>query len=334
MTPDPEQVSVPSTGSNGQTRREFAKASLALLAGASCWSTLNLGAVENPAQPVGKPNSKVAGVQLGLNVPYSFGNPAMSGDDILKNCVQLNVSGVELRTQPVEVFLGAPAEMIHPKKDEAQGSAPVRAEQLRKWRKSAPIERAAEFRKKYEDAGVLIEIVKVDGIFKMTEDELDYVFGLAKALGGRAISTEISTKDDDLKRVGKFADKHQFMVGYHGHASTKPADWEKAFSFAKYNGANVDIGHFVAGNNVSPAAFIKQHHARITHVHLKDRKMNDGPNTPFGEGDTPIVEVLRLMRDNKWNFQGTIEFEYKVPAGSNRMTEIARAVKYCRDALS
>jgi hypothetical protein len=69
-------------------------------------------------------------------------------------------------------------------------------------------------------------------------------------------------------------------------------------------------------------------------VHVKDRKLQNGPNMPFGEGDTPIVEVLRLIRDNQWPIQATIEFEYKVPAGSDLMTEIARAVKYCRDALA
>ena len=168
----------------------------------------------------------------------------------------------------------------------------------------------------------------------MSDEELDYAFALAKALGGRAISSEISTKGEELKRLGQFADKHQFMVGYHGHATTTPEHWEKAFSFAKHNGANVDLGHFVAGNNVSPVPFIKQYHDRITHVHLKDRKMHNGPNTPFGEGDTPIAEVLRLIRDNHWNIQGTIEFEYKVPAGSTRMAEIARALKYCRDGLA
>jgi len=124
------------------------------------------------------------------------------------------------------------------------------------------------------------------------------------------------------------------LVGYHGHATTKPEDWEKGFALAKYNGANVDLGHFVAGNNISPVPFIKQYHERVTHVHVKDRKFNNGGNTPFGEGDTPIVEVLRLIRDNKWNIQATIEFEYKIPAGSDRMTELARAIKFCRDALT
>ena len=66
-----------------------------------------LSAAEAPAKLPGKPDSKVAGVQLGINVPYSFANQLMSGDDILKNCVQLGLSAVELRTQPVEAFLGA-----------------------------------------------------------------------------------------------------------------------------------------------------------------------------------------------------------------------------------
>ena len=304
------------------TRREFSKLALAALPGAGLLSILNrLGAAETeaPSKPPGKPNSRVKGVQLGLNVPYSFHDAKMSGDDILKNCLQLGLSAVELRTQPVEAFLGAPAANAMPLAD---------------WRKSVSMDRVKDFRNKYETAGLLIEIVKVDGLFKMSDDELDYAFALTKALGGRAISSEISRKDEDLERVGQFADKHQLMVGYHGHAATKPEHWEKAFSLAKFNGANLDLGHFVAGNGVSPVPFIKEHHDRITHVHLKDRKLHNGPNTPFGEGDTPNAEVLRLLRDNRWNIQATIEFEYKVPAGSDRMIEIARALKYCGDALA
>ena len=305
------------------TRRDFTKLALSAL--------LSLPARLGAA---GKPNSKVAGVQLGLNVPYSFGGKTMDADEVLESCVKLGVSGVELRTQPVEAFLGLPEDLITTKKGEAKDATTNKAEKIRTWRKSAPMARVNDFRAKWENAGVLIEIVKVDGIFKMSDEELDYAFTLAKALGGRAISTEISHTAAELKRVGQFAAKHRLMVGYHGHATTKPEHWEEAFALAKYNGANVDLGHFVAGNNTSPVPFLKKYHDRVTHVHLKDRKLNNGPNTPFGEGDTPIAEVLRLMRDSKWNFQGTIEFEYKVPAGSDRMTEIARALKFCRDALA
>jgi sugar phosphate isomerase/epimerase len=302
------------------TRREFSKLTLAAITGASALPSFAASA---------KPNSKIRGVQLGLNVPYSFGDAAMSGEDILKSCVQLGFSAVELRTQPVEVFLGGPKEIIHAKNSRSA----AQTEELANWRKSVSAKKAAKFRKMFENAGVLIQIVKVDGIFKMSDAELDYAFALAKALGGRAISTEISRKEAELKRVGQFADKHEMMVGYHGHAETTPEHWELAFSLAKFNGANVDLGHFVAGNNTSPASFIEKYHDRITHVHLKDRKKNKGPNMPFGQGDTPIADVLHLIRDNKWPIQGTIEFEYPVPTGSDRMTEIARALKYCKDAL-
>jgi sugar phosphate isomerase/epimerase len=285
-----------------------------------------------------KPNSKIAGVQIGLNVPYSFGNNAMSGQETLERCVKLGVSAVELRSQPVEGFLGVPSDLVaastaggrNPSPEQAAGRKTA-LEGLRKWRVSAPISKAAEFRKLYNDAGVNIEIVKYDAIYARPDDELDYCFELAKALGARAISCEISVKD--TKRIGQFADKHQLMVGYHGHAETGPADWETAFGFAKYNGANLDIGHFIAGHNTSPIPFLKKHHARITHIHVKDRKMNEGANTPFGEGDTPIKEALQTIRDNQWPIQATIEFEYPVPPGSDRMAEIAKCVAFCKDAL-
>jgi sugar phosphate isomerase/epimerase len=283
-----------------------------------------------------KPNSKISGVQIGLNVPYSFGSNAMSGDETLEKCVQLGISGVELRSQPVEAFMGVPADMVKatsgrsttPEQDAARKPA---FEALRKWRVGASMDKVREFRKKYEDAGVKIEIVKFDSIYARADDELDYCFQLAKTLGARAISCEISVKD--TRRVGQFADKHRLMVGYHGHEATGPADWETAFGYAKHNGANLDIGHFIAGNNTSPVPFLKQHHARVTHIHVKDRKLKDGPNTPFGQGDTPIREVLQLIRDNRWPIQATIEFEYPVPAGSDRMAEIAKCVQFCKDAL-
>ena len=285
-----------------------------------------------------KPDSKIAGVQIGLNVPYSFGSNALSAQETLDRCVKLGVSAVELRSQPVEAFLGVPADLVtastaggrnpSPEQQAARKSA---LDGLRKWRVSAPLSKVKEVRKLYNDAGVNVEILKFDAIYARPDDELDYCFEMAKALGARAISCEISVKD--TKRVGQFADKHKLMVGYHGHAETGPADWETAFGFAKHNGANLDIGHFIAGHNTSPIPFLKQHHARITHIHVKDRKKDKGPTTPFGEGDTPIKEVLQTIRDNKWPIQATIEFEYPVPTGSDRMAEIAKCVAYCKDAL-
>jgi sugar phosphate isomerase/epimerase len=191
------------------------------------------------------------------------------------------------------------------------------------------MDRVREVRKKFDDAGILVEIVKWDGIPTMSDDELDYCFQVSKAVGAKALSAELNLEHS--ARIGKFADKHQLPFGHHGHAQTA-AMFEQALAQAKYNAVNLDLGHFTS-NHGSPIPFIKKYHSRITHVHVKDKKLNGGPNTPLGEGDTPIREVLQLARDNKWTFQATVEFEYEVPEGSDRMKELAKCMAYCRSCL-
>ena len=280
-----------------------------------------------------KPNSKWAGVQVGLNVPYNFGSRTMSAEDTLANTVQLGVSAVEMRSQPIELAMGAPAAAVAGGRGDA---AKLAVEQLREWRLKTGPKAAADVRKKYEAAGVKIEIVKFDGIYNFTDPEMDYAFDLAKAAGARAISCELEL--EGTKRLGQFADKHKLPVGLHGHTKTTAAMYDEAFSFAKYNWANIDIGHWVAGGIGNPVDIIRKYHDRITHIHVKDRKKptdgKEGANVPFGQGDTPVIEVLHLIRDNKWPIQATIEFEYPVPEGSDRMTEIKKSIDYCRAALA
>jgi hypothetical protein len=176
------------------TRRDLARLALVAVPGVRLLSTPGSASAAESAKAGGKPNSKVRGVQIGLNVPYSFSSPAMSGDETLQKCVQLGISGVELRAQPVERFLGVPSDAID-SKDRAAG-----AEKMRAWRKTVSLDRVKPFRDKWDSAGVKIEILKVDGIFKMSEEELDYAFGMAKLLGARAISSEV-THDDGEPRA-------------------------------------------------------------------------------------------------------------------------------------
>lgn len=317
------------------TRRDIGKLALAALPAASLWAA--------------KPNSVWGGVQVGINAPYSFHNIPGTADDILGYMTQLNLSAVELRLQPVEAYLKAPTPWTAPPAGRGAPRPPLTdaqkaerdavAQAQQKWRLSQSMDGFKAFRKKYEDAGVLIQIVKYDGINTFSDEVVDYCFQVAKSLGANAISCEIPVSQTE--RLGKFADKHKMMVGYHGHgdlvnpeAFGRLAAWEQAFTYAKYNGANVDIGHFFAATGTSPAAWIKQHHDRVTHVHIKDRKANMGPNMPFGQGDTPIKEILTMMKQEKYKFQATIEMEYPVPEGSSNLAEIAKCVRYCQDILS
>ena len=296
-----------------------------------------------------KPNSVFGGVQIGINAPYSFHNIPGGADDILAYMTQLNLSAAELRLQPVEAYLKAPAPWTAPPvprgtprpalTPEQKAEQSAAAEALQKWRLSRSMDDFKAFRKKYEDSGVLIQIVKFDGIDAMADEVVDYCFQLSKALGAYAISCEIPVSR--TKRLGEFATKHKMKVGYHGHGNlTNPeafgrlAAWEQAFTYSDYNCANVDIGHFFAATGTSPAEWIKAHHERVTHVHLKDRKANNGPNMPWGQGDTPIREILLMMKKEKYRFQATIEMEYPVPEGSTLLAEIGKCVQYCKDVLA
>ena len=80
--------------------------------------------------------------------------------------------------------------------------------------------------------------------------------------------------------------------------------------------------------------------SRICSMHLKDRQaikpLNVGAtdNQIWGKGDTPITEVLQLMRDNSYKFTATIELEYRIPEGSNRVKEVKKCFEYCYKALN
>jgi len=305
---------------------------------------LALAALPAAALRAAKPNSVFGGVQVGINAPYSFHNIPGGADDILNYMTRLNLSAAELRLQPVEAYLKAPVVPPAPRGNAAPLSPEMEAERksaadaLTKWRLSRSMDEFKAFRKKYEDAGVLIQIVKFDGINLMPDEVVDYCFELSRNLGAYALSCEIPVSQ--TKKLGQFATKHKMKVAYHGHGNlTNPeafgrlAAWEECFEFSPYNCANVDIGHFFAATGTSPAEWIKAHHDRVTHVHLKDRKANNGPNMPFGQGDTPIKEILLMLKKEKYKIQATIEMEYPVPPDSTLLDEIAKCVSYCRNVL-
>jgi sugar phosphate isomerase/epimerase len=324
------------------TRREFARITLA---GAPAVGALLRGGIAVAADAPGAV-SRWAGVQVGLNVPYSFGaGNNMSAEEVLKRTLEVGAGSLELRAQPVEHFLGSPAVRAAAEAAKARAAGgpapaatpptPEQKAEVRKWRLAAPSSRIKELRGIYEKAGVVVDILKVDDIFTVSDEEVDYYFQMARDLGARAISTELPEKAGETKRLGGFADRHKLFMAYHHHAQAGAARYEEVFAEAKYNGANIDIGHWTATQNASPLPFIEQHADRIPHIHVKDRKLgtNGGANTPFGEGDTAIRPILQAIRDHTWTIRPIVEFEYKVPEGSDRVTEIRKSLAFCKDAL-
>ena len=321
------------------TRRQFGRVALA---GAPAIGALLRGDLAAAAVGQAPPKlSQWAGVRVGLNVPYSLGTGNnIAAEDLLKRVLEVGVGFLELRAQPVEHFLGSPTVRAAAEAAKAGGTRPAaptphQKAEIRSWRLSAPSGKLKELRQMYEQAGVAIDILKVDDLYAISDEELDYFFQMARDLGARAISAELPETRSDTKRIGAFADKHKVFMAYHHHAQPAAAIYEEAFTEARYNAANVDIGHWTATQNASPLPFIEKHHDRIPHIHVKDRRLgtNGGENAPFGQGDTAVRQILQAIRDNKWNIRPIIEFEYRVPEGSDRVTEIKKCLAYCRDSL-
>jgi sugar phosphate isomerase/epimerase len=269
------------------------------------------------AAPASKPDSNFDGVQIGV-ITYSFRSMPGSAEEILSYLLQCGLSSVELMGGPAEKFAGAPSDK----------------KELLDWRLSTSMDRYHELRKMYNDAGVNIHIVKFGDIGNpgMPIEQIEYYFNVAKALGAKGITREIS--EAAAERLGPIADAHKIMIGFHNHTQITPTTYDgKILSFGKYLGINLDIGHYVAGTNQSPIPMIEKHKDRILSLHLKDRKVHNGGNMPFGQGDTPVALVLNYMKQNGLEFPADIELEYKIPGDSNAVQEVTQCVEYCKKSL-
>jgi len=287
---------------------------------------------------LGKPNSLFNGVQVGV-ISYSWRSMPGSAEDILKYCIECNISAIELMGGPAEQFAGAPvAPAMPPRSEMTDDHRAIMAEYgktLAAWRTGVSMDQFVKLRKMYNAAGVKIYGFKPSALgVGNTDAEVNYALRAAKALGANQANVELPKEDSETLRLGKIADKNKIYVGYHGHTQQTPTWWDVALGQAKYNAMNFDLGHYVAAG-YEPIELLTAKHDRIVSMHVKDRKSkaNGGANLPWGEGDTPIVEVLQLMRKNKYKFPATIELEYNIPSGSDAVKETARCVEYARKAL-
>jgi sugar phosphate isomerase/epimerase len=318
------------------TRREFGKLALTTLPAATL--------LEHPfaaSAQTRRPSSVIDGVRLGT-ITYSYRSmPDQSAEATLRYIVESGISQIELMGGPAESFAGAPqsgrgggggrGQQATPEQQAAQREAAAR---LKAWRTSVSMDKFKALRKMYNDAGVTIYAWKVLNP-DMSDEEFEYVFNVAEALGNTHTTLELPTDAAQLKRVGDFAAKKKIYAAYHTHTQATMTSFDEAFAISKGNMANIDLGHYVAGTGESPIPFLKKYHDRISSVHLKDRTTpaHGAKNLPWGTGDTPLKEILQLMKQEKYTFPASIELEYDVPAGSDAVKEVARCLAYCRAAL-
>ena len=300
------------------TRRDFGKIAMAGLPLATA---------------LAKINSKVDGVQIGVQ-SYSYRD--MPLDAAIQAMVEDGIGECELFSPHIE-----------PKRERAQAGGGGRGsgndaarqkarEDLRNWRLTVPLDEIKAVRKKFDDAGIWLFAFNLSFRDDFTDEEISRGFQMAEALGVKVLTA--SSTVSVMPRVARFAEKYKMTVGVHGHSNTRdsnefatPETFAKAMAASKYISVNLDIGHFTAAG-YDPVAYIQEHHDRITNLHIKDRKKNDGPNVPFGEGDTPIKQVLQLLKTKKYNIPANIEYEYKGTADAT--TEVKKCFQYCKEALA
>ena len=279
---------------------------------------------------------EISGVRIGVQT-YSFRDlprPAGAADAVDVVIKAMKDSGVS------ECELYAP--QLEPAQPAGGGSAPPLPEagkardDLRKWRLETPLDHFKRVRQKFDGAGLTIYAYcyNINGSF--TDAEIDRGFQIAHALGTGVMTT--STTLDVARRIAPIADRHKITVGLHGHSNLSdpnelatPESFATALTMSPSFRVNLDIGHFTAAN-YDPVAYIREHHARITNLHLKDRKKNQGDNLPWGQGDTPIREVLQLLKRERWPIPANIEYEYR--GQGTPVEEVAKCFAFARRALT
>jgi sugar phosphate isomerase/epimerase len=279
-------------------------------------------------------DSKVGGVRLGVQT-YSFRDlPRAEGADhidvVIKAMTDCGLRECELWAPQVEPRFGPIG----------RGTAPETRQKarqdLRAWRTETPIDHFRSVRKEFDAAGLSIHAYNYSFSADMTDQEIDRGFEMTRALGASVITA--STTLTVARRVAPFAEKHQMDVAMHGHSNKSdpnefctPESFAAAMKLSKHFKVNLDIGHFTAAD-FDPVAYIREHHASITNLHLKDRRKHEGDNVPWGEGDTPLRDVLLMLKKDQWPIPAYVEYEYRGPGTPTE--EVTKCFQYAKQILA
>jgi sugar phosphate isomerase/epimerase len=338
----------PVTPSGDLSRRRFLGAAAAAAAGIVGVPGLRAAAAAPAFRFGAGPDSNFGGVQIGA-ITYSYRSMPSSAEQLLGYLVDSGISSTELMGGPILEYLGAPtsdapsrgaiARMTDPaRKEEAERARAAFDAEMRRWYQSPPMEKLAALRKMYEDAGVRIHLAK----FAPGADPVasDFAFRAARALGARGVTNEIG---EDVARVeGPIAARYGLTAAMHNHGQPSDPDFAGFDHFLAISpgvSLNFDFGHYYGFTGKSPVPVIRRLHDRITSMHMKDKAAppkvgESGANLPWGQGSTPIAEVLRLVKQEGYPINCDIELEYPIPEGSNAVAEVRKCVEYCRDALT
>lgn len=306
-----------------------------------------------------KPDSKINGVQIGC-ITYSFRSlPDQSAEATLQYVKDCGISAIELMGGPAESFAGMP-ELSFDRmrtlqlRGKERNSEELTADEMKElkdlneqardyektvseWRASADLKKFELLRKMYKSSGVSIYAFKPNA-FSLNHSDSDITYGMkaAKALGASHVTLEHPADDAHTLRLGKLGEKNGMSVAYHGHEQQTFDFWDTALAQSPKNALNFDAGHYIAAGHKDLMQLLQKHHTRILSMHLKDRQVpeNGKGNVVWGNGDTPISDILGTMQKNKYKFPASIELEYQIPENSDAIKEVQKCMEFCEQALS
>ncbi|HEY2401897.1 MAG TPA: sugar phosphate isomerase/epimerase [Steroidobacteraceae bacterium] len=273
-------------------------------------------------------DKKDGSVRLGIQT-YSFremlGKPGDMTDKMIAAMRQLGITECELWEPTLQ-----PPNLWPPSATEAY------REGVRTWRLGPGLDDMKAHGEKLKAAGIRVFAFNFGLNDQCNDAEIVRGIEMTHALGAKVMT--VSTTLVMAKRSVPFFEKDGLILGLHGHSNVSdpnqfatPASFEAGLAMSKQYRVNLDIGHFTAGG-FEPVEFIQKHHDRITNLHIKDRKRNDGPNVPFGQGDTPITAVLQLLKRERYPIPAFIEYEY--PGTGTATEEVGKCLAYVREALA
>ncbi len=304
------------------TRREF-----------GALSAMGLGGLALPEPLAAQIDSTIGGVKIGVQT-YSFrALPRTPGGDQSEAIIQAMIS---CRLGDCELW----SPMLEPASTAGRGASPEARRQardeLRRWRVETSLMHFEAIKDRFTAAGLTIYGFNYSFNDSFSDLEIDRGFEIARALGAEIITA--SSTFSAMQRVVPFAERHQMLVAVHNHSNTsdpnefaRPESFAAATALSPFVRVNLDIGHFTAAN-YDPVAYLREHHALISNLHLKDRRRDQGANVPWGTGDTPIHEVLQLLQRERWPIRAHLEYEYQ-GAGSP-VDEVRRCYDYVKQGLA
>lgn len=221
-----------------------------------------------------------------------------------------------------------PPPITAPKPEEVAAAKRAVRNSLQEWRLRTRAAGHEAMRAKFQAAGINLFAYRVDYDDQFTEDEVDVTFQQAKALGIGVIATLMPLRG--AARLAPWADKFGVTVALHNGPHDTAASLIAALGMSKRFRINLDIGNFTAANQEA-VAFIQENHAMISHIQVKDRTRNGGGNERLGEGDTPIREVLALIKEKKFAIPAFVEYEY-LGLGTPQV-EVKKCMAYVKAGL-